>query len=95
MQTKFVRVLCDVTCEWQGVDPQYRVLVNQELFAERTWIWGNEFYLEEAIQLNAPLGRYRIEYELVDPKNGALQVSNIRIESGDARLLKRNTVEIY
>lgn len=95
MQTKFVRVLCDVTCEWDGDHPQYRVFVNDELFSERTWIWPSEYYLEEAIQLDASLGRYKVEYQLVRPKNGVLNVANIRIDSGDARMLKHNTVEIY
>ena len=46
MSKKFVRVLADVDCEWEGLMPSYRVYVNDELFAERTWRWTDS-YLEE------------------------------------------------
>jgi len=95
MQTKFVRVLCDVRCEWDGDNPQYRVFVNQELFTERTWVWDSNRYLEEAIQLDAPLGRYKIRYELVPPTTSVIEMTNIRIDFGTARILRNNTVEIY
>ena len=55
MNKKFVRVLADIKCEWEGLDPIYRVYVNEELFAERTWIWGDS-YLEEMLQIEAMPG---------------------------------------
>jgi hypothetical protein len=81
MTKKFVRVVLDVHCEWEGLDPIYRVYVNDELFAERTWTWSNS-YLEENLQIEAEPGEYMIRYELVAPHLAQLQVENIRVEYG-------------
>ena len=81
MDKKFVRVLADVHCDWEGLDPIYRLYVNDELFAERTWIWSNA-YLEENLQIEAEPGEYRIRYELVPPHLARLRVENIRVEFG-------------
>jgi len=95
MKTKFVRVLCDVICVQDGDNTQYRVFINQELFTERTWVWPDNYYIEEAIQLDVPMGRYQIRYELVPPTNSVIEMTNIRIDFGTARILRNNTVEIY
>ena len=52
MTKKFVRVVSDVYCTWEGLAPTYRVYVNDELFTERTWIWTQD-YLEEMLQIQA------------------------------------------
>ena len=36
MTKQFVRVLANVNCEWEGLNPVYRVYVNDELFAEHS-----------------------------------------------------------
>lgn len=79
MSTTFVRVLCDVHCEWEGFPPSYRVWLDDELFAERTWTW-TDVYLEELLQVSAPPGQYRIRHELLLPHQASLHVENIRIE---------------
>ena len=66
MEKKFVRVLADVNCEWEGLSPIYRVYVNDELFAERIWTWTDQ-YLEENLQIEAPVGDYLLRWELVPP----------------------------
>ena len=76
MSRKYVRVLCDVDCDWEGLPPVYRVYVNDELFTERTWIWTDQ-YLEEAIQIEAEPGDYNISYELVPPHLATIKVSNM------------------
>lgn len=81
MDKKFVRVLADVHCEWEGLDPIYRLYVNDELFTERTWIWSNA-YLEENLQIEAVPGEYTIRYELVPPHLAQLTVENIRVDYG-------------
>jgi hypothetical protein len=83
MNKKFVRVLCDVHCDWEGLPPVYRVYVNDELFSERTWTWNN-VYLEELLQINAEPGKYHIRHELVPPHLATLRVENMRVELGDA-----------
>ena len=81
MTKKFVRVLADVHCDWEGLDPTYRVYVNDELFAERTWRWSESF-LEEMLQIEADPGRYSLRWELVTPHLAHLQVENIRVDYG-------------
>ena len=83
MTKEFVRILCDVHCEWEGLPPIYRVFVNDELFAERTWIW-TDCYLEELLQIEAEPGTYHIHYETVQPCLATLNVSNIRVDHGKA-----------
>jgi hypothetical protein len=81
MTKKFVRVQADVDCEWEGLAPIYRVYVNDELFAERTWRW-TDMYLEENLEIQAEPGEYRMRFELVPPHLAHLQVKNIRVGHG-------------
>lgn len=94
MVNKFVQVYCDVDCKWNGVTPRYRVFVNKELFAERTWIW-QDCYLEEMLQINAEPGKYPILFELVEPQTGDLIIKNLRIGQGEARIIDNNVLEIF
>jgi hypothetical protein len=85
MSKKFVRVLADVNCEWEGLPPSYRVYVNDELFAERTWRWTDS-YLEEMLQIEAEPGKYWLRWELVKPCLAQLTVSNVRVDYGPGRV---------
>lgn len=89
----FVRVLCDVHCDWEDKPPEYRVFVDNELFTERTFIWQDS-YLEELLQIEAPEGKYNIRYELVQPCQATLDVRNMRVELGPASITK-NTLRIH
>ena len=92
MKTKAVKVAVDVHCEWTGEPPRYRLYVNKELFTERTWIW-KEFYLEELIQIEAPPGKYMIDYQLLG-QDAVLRTKNARVESGSAVMHKHMVLEI-
>ena len=81
MDRHFVRVLNDVYCDWEGLPPDYRVYVNDELFAERTFIWA-DCYLEEMLQIEAPPGEYTIRHELVQPCLAQLKITNPRVDYG-------------
>ena len=81
MDRHFVSVLSDVYCDWEGLPPDYRVYVNDELFAERTYIW-TDCYLEEMLQIEAPPGEYTIHYELVQPCLAQLRIENQRVDYG-------------
>ena len=83
MTKKYVSVQADVHCEWEGLAPIYRVYVNDELFAERTWRW-TDMYLEENLEIEAEPGEYRMRFELVPPHLAHLQVKNIRVGHGPA-----------
>ena len=89
---QFIRVLCDVDCSWTETPPIYRVYVDDELFAERTWRWKDE-YLEEMIQIEAEPGEYVISYELVNSPGATLRVLNMRVDYGPGKI-KGNLLKI-
>lgn len=86
MNKHYVRVTCNVACKYEGLAPVYRVYVNDQLFTERTWIWQDEFYLTEQIQIEAPAGEYQLRYELVPPNLADLRVSLPIITHGPATI---------
>jgi len=94
MNKKFVRVLADVHCDWEGLNPIYRVYVNDELFAERTWRWTDS-YLEEMLQIEAEPGKYTLRWELVPPHLAQLTVENIRVDHGPANIKNNELLRIY
>lgn len=93
MNNQFVKVVFDVHCRWDGTPPRYRCYVEDELFAERTWDW-QDVYLEESFQIQAPPGKYKIRYELLDTEHAELRLKNPRIEAGSAVLHKHDILEI-
>ena len=91
MNRQSVVVCADVSVEWQGAPPNYRVYVGNEMFTERTWIW-QEQYLEEMLVVNAPPGKYNLRWELVPPAQGTIEVKNVRIEHGsDHAYIKKDS----
>ena len=89
----FVKILADVHCEWEGLNPVYRLYVDEEMFAERTWYWTDS-YLEEIIQIQADVGEYELKWELVPPCLAKITVNNIRVEHGPATI-ENNKLKIY
>ena len=93
MTKKFVRVLADVDCEWEGLNPIYRVYVNNELFTERTWRW-TDCYLEEMLQIEAEPGDYTLQWELVPPHLAKLIVKNVRVDHGPGHVKNNKILRI-
>jgi hypothetical protein len=93
MTKKFVRVLADVHCSWEGLNPIYRVYVNDELFTERTWRW-DDAYLEEMLQIEAEPGKYNLRWELVPPHLAQLTVRNVRVDFGPGNIKNNNLLRI-
>ena len=83
MNRQSVVICVDVSVDWQGDPPNYRVYVGDEMFTERTWIW-TENYLEEQLQILVEPGEYQIHYELVDAEDATLTANNYRITHGSA-----------
>ena len=94
MSRHFVRVLCDVDCKWEGLPPTYRVYVNDELFAERTWLWTTE-YLEELLQIEAEPGDYKLSWQLVPPHLARLKIHNVRVDFGPGEVINNKLLRIY
>lgn len=93
MENKFIRATFDLDCEWEGLPPVYRIYVNDELFAERTWIW-EDYYLTEMLQILAPPDRYHIRLEPVHPHLAKFKITNRNIEYGRGRWVN-NDLEIF
>lgn len=86
MAKKFVRILSNVDCDWEGLSPVYRLYVNDELFSERTWIWTDSS-LEENLQIDAEPGEYTIRYELIEPNLATLKIGNLSVDYGPAEIV--------
>lgn len=94
LDKKFVKIRFDVRCKWSAFPPQYRVFVNDEMFAERTYIWEEGQYIKEMLQVEAEPGIYSFRIEQLSPKTGEFEVSNPYVQIGDARILDGNRFEI-
>lgn len=94
MESHFVKVQFDIDCAWEGLQPAYRVYVNDELFTERTWQWTSA-YLEETLQLHAPPGQYRIKIETVKPALAVFNTKNYTVTHGPARMISNQVFEIF
>lgn len=64
MRHDYIRIATDVHAVWFGTPPVYRLFINDELMAERVYIWKQQ-YLEEHIQLDVPPGKYDLRLETV------------------------------
>lgn len=88
-----VLVTCDVELEPITPFPRYRVYVDDELFAERRWIWQDQ-YLEENIWFRAQPGRYTVRVELVGTDQAWLRVNNYQVRQGPAEINQAGQMEI-
>lgn len=86
MAKKFVRILSNIDCDWEGLSPIYRLYVNDELFAERTWTWTNSA-LQEDLQIEAEPGDYTVRYELLPPNLATLKIGNLNVGYGPAEII--------
>ena len=94
MKTRFILVHFDVECVRGIVEPKYRIFVNNELFTERSWIFKDNEYLEEMLQIEAPPGKFPIRVELVNPRAGKVTAKNFRISKGIARITPDGVLEV-
>jgi hypothetical protein len=90
---KFIKIVFNLHCEWNKKPPSYRVFFNGELFAERTYIWQDQ-YLEELLQVEAEPGRYLIDIENLTPELGTFTVTNRKIAYGPAEWIDEKYLEI-
>jgi hypothetical protein len=95
MENKFTEVLFEVHCTPEaGHLPRYRVFVSGELFTERTWIWGDEVFLDESLPIDAPAGQYVIDCVLLEPEKASLKIKNMRVNKGRGKIIKNKVLEI-
>lgn len=93
MENKFVKVLFDIDCEWTGPAPSYRIFVDGELFAERTYIW-TDCYLHEMLQISAEPGHYLFDFQNLNPDTATFTIKNRSVLQGPARWVNDKYLEI-
>ena len=94
MKTQFVKLTVDLFCDWKRTPPIYRLYVNDELFTERTYIWGGTQYLRECLQLNAPPGKYSIRIDNLGDPECQFRIRNIKTETGPVKIIDSKNFEI-
>lgn len=95
MEEKFIKVHFNLNvARLKKQTAGYRLYVNDELFNERTWRWDNFVYLEEMLQIKAVPGKYKVTIEKYHPSKARFDISNMRVELGNARIIENNTIEI-
>ena len=79
MDTVFVKLNVDLKCQWEGLPPDYRIYVDDEMFTERTYRWEEPFYLQEILQVNAEVDRvYHVRLEPVGPQLAEFKFENLK-----------------
>jgi len=89
---QFIEISFDLFLE-KGHKPRYRLFVNNELFTERTYIWTDNWYVKEHLQVYAKPGEYKIELVKLDPAKYSMR--NTKIEKGKGEVLKNDYFRIY
>lgn len=93
MESIFVKAYLEIDCQWEGLEPAYRVYVDDELFTERTWRW-NDAYIKETLQILAAPGQYKIRLEPVKPTLAQFTVFNHGVDVGPAEWIDSDTLSI-
>jgi len=93
VKTRFVKALFDLDCDWEGLPPTYRIYVNDELFAERTFDF-TDAYLTEMLQIQAPIGTYTVRVEPQKPCLAKFVTKNHRIAVGPGQWVDDATLMV-
>ncbi|MBT6469673.1 MAG: hypothetical protein HOK52_00250 [Candidatus Marinimicrobia bacterium] len=94
MEPVFVKILFDLHCDWEGIAPEYRIYVEDELFCERTFKWKEPVYLTEILQVEAEHGTYEFRLEKVEPQLSNFKIENTRVKYGPGNILSDTKFEI-
>ena len=78
--TVFVKLYVDLHCDWQGLPPDYRIYVDDEMFAERTFRWEEPVYLTEILQIESDVNEvHHVKLEPVGPQLATFRFKNPRV----------------
>lgn len=81
VDTTFVKLNVDLKCQWEGLEPDYRIYIDDEMFTERTYRWNDPFYLREILQVEAvPNTEYLVQLKPVGPQLADFNFTNPRVE---------------
>ena len=87
VDTTFVKLNVDLKCQWEGLEPDYRIYIDDEMFTERTYRWEDPFYLREILQVEAETDRvYWVRLEPVGPQLSTFRFKNPQVEYCDKKV---------
>ena len=93
MNKKFILASFDLSFEWEGASPSFRVYVNKELFCERKFVWPNRT-INVSLQIEAAPGSYPVEVIAIRNPSAKLTVTNHAIKVGPGQWLGASKLEI-
>jgi len=95
VKNQYVRAEFDLYCKYKiGTTPSYRIYVNGELFAERTWTHDLNQHLTYMLQIDAPPGTYRVEIEAVNAPEVKFRRKGQCVPHGFALWVDQDTLRI-
>ena len=82
MTKQFIKAQIDIHCKHKGTEsPSYRVFVNDELFTERTWIWGSGVGINEHVHVDLHIGQGKFRLEPVNCSNSNFTIHNFKVNN--------------
>jgi hypothetical protein len=85
LDKKDVAMQIDIHCQWYKSPPMYRLYVNDEMFAERNYIWQAGEFLRENLVISAPPGQYTVRIET--PTYAIFKLRNLQCSYGDVQIV--------
>ena len=79
------------------LDSRYRVYVNDDLIAERSWIWDNNTFLKESIWINSVNNLQhilKIEPVVYIPEQAVFTLDNFQVANFQADSTKINDLQV-
>lgn len=74
-QTKITFLLY---CDWELIPPVYRIYIDGELFAERSYIWNNsDHVLQEIISADLSPTQHELTVEPVGIRTGTFRINRV------------------
>ena len=85
----------DLFCNWELLQPLYRLIVDQELHTERQYRWNNDLeYVCENVVLELAPGRHTYEIVNLDGSAGEFKVINARVNNKPVEAALKGTFEL-
>jgi hypothetical protein len=83
-----VTIYFDVKCRWQGTPPTYRIFFDQELLAERSYLWDNTSgYVRECARVRAGTGQHTLEIHVLGHSGAEFWIENVDVQGIDTSMI--------
>ena len=76
-----VEIVFDLRCYYVDRSPRYRIYVDNDLLAERTFTWpADRIYIEEHCLVNLSQGPHKVEVVNIDEEYGRFEIHNVKVD---------------